>query len=377
MTSEFAKPIRFEVGRQQAKRFLINEEGWSEEQFEEVDWPRLDNTMEKKPDMYKLWLSKQHTGFCGTRVQVGYYSGQIDGDVGCPDCGERETAAHLCICTNNDRTRLLVEMADDLERWLTKDHKTYSEIAYWVPKYILYRGTKKFADLGAMSPGMKTLAESQDKIGWRNFMEGRISKHFYSLQSYHLAFDTHYMNGEDWVRQFITRVLHITHSQWIYRNFSLHDRQRGYLRRKARKEILAEIETLADTNPDEVPAESKFLLEFDYDRLCKIDLDKQVYWVVAMRAARTAGAQRARQGARQRRIISNRPRRTSRRVRLGIPDVERQIRTELRTYSSLREERLNESLQNQPTLFSLSKRKAIHPASIMAAMKDNKRRKPD
>ena len=126
-------------------------------------------------------------------------------------------------------------MADDLERWLTKDHKTYSEIAYWVPKYILYRGTKKFADLGAMSPGMKTLAESQDKIGWRNFMEGRISKYFYSLQSYHLAFDTHYMNGEDWVRQFITRVLHITHSQWIYRNFSLHDRQRGYLRRKARK----------------------------------------------------------------------------------------------------------------------------------------------
>ena len=27
VTSEFAKPIRFEVGRQQAKQFLINEEG--------------------------------------------------------------------------------------------------------------------------------------------------------------------------------------------------------------------------------------------------------------------------------------------------------------------------------------------------------------
>ena len=108
-------------------------------------------------------------------------------------------------------------------------------------------------------------------------MEGRISEHFYSLQSYHLAFDTHYMNGGDWVRQFITRVLHITHAQWVYRNCSLHDRQRGYIQRKARKEILAEIETLADTNPDEVPAESKFLLEFDYDRLCRIDLDKQVY----------------------------------------------------------------------------------------------------
>ena len=69
---------------------------------------------------------------------------------------------------------------------------------------------------------------------------------------------------------------------------------------------VAEIETLANTNPDEVPAEDKFLLEFDYDQFCKIYLDKQVYWVVPMRAARTAGARRARRGACQCRIISNR-----------------------------------------------------------------------
>ena len=114
--------------------------------------------MEKKTDMYKLWLSKQHTGFCSTRVQVGYYSGQIDDDVGCPECGEHETAAHLCLYTNNNRTSLLVKMADDLDRWLIRDHKTYSGIAYWVPKYILYHGTKKFAELGAMFPEMKALA---------------------------------------------------------------------------------------------------------------------------------------------------------------------------------------------------------------------------
>ena len=113
-------------------------------------------------------------------------------------------------------------------------------------------------------------------------MEGKISEHFYSLQSYHLEFDTHYMNGGDWVQQFIARVLHITHSQWVYRFFPLHDRQRRHLRQKARKEILVKIETLADTIPDEVPARRNFLLEFDYDQLCEINLDKQKYWVVAM-----------------------------------------------------------------------------------------------
>ena len=65
-----------------------------------------------------------------------------------------------------------------LETWLNKDEKTKPELAFWIPKYILMRGTKNFPDMGLMSPQMRRLARSQDKIGWRNFMEGRISKEF-------------------------------------------------------------------------------------------------------------------------------------------------------------------------------------------------------
>jgi hypothetical protein len=44
------------------------------------------------------------------------------------------------------------------------------ELAYWIPKYILMQGDKPFADMGAMSPHIKALAQSQDMIGYRNFM---------------------------------------------------------------------------------------------------------------------------------------------------------------------------------------------------------------
>ena len=151
------------------------------------------------------------------------------------------SAEHLCICPDEDRTRLLREMTENLEGWMLKNGNTYFEIAYWVPKYILYRGTKKFAEMGIMLPQMLRLARSQDLIGWRNFMEGRISKDFYNLQHMHLETSSSFLNGGDWMRQFISRVLHITHSQWIYRNFVLHDRKRGYLRLKARDDLLAEI----------------------------------------------------------------------------------------------------------------------------------------
>jgi hypothetical protein len=87
-------------------------------------------------------------------------------------------AAHLLLCSNEDITQLLIDNADKLGQWLEKEGCTDQELAYWIPKYILMRGDKPFADMGAMSPLMKALAQSQDKIGYRNFMEGCISIHF-------------------------------------------------------------------------------------------------------------------------------------------------------------------------------------------------------
>jgi hypothetical protein len=209
-----------------------------------VDWEHLDLAMSSKFDMYKMWRSKQHTGFCGTRVQVGRYSGLECPDKKCPSCGRKETAEHILICSNKDRTRLLAETTEDLGTWLNQEHLTDLELAYWIPKYIFMRGHKPFASLGAMSPRMKALVISQDTIGWHNFMEGCISTHFYFIQHYHLALSRSLLNSSDWTKSLITKILHITHSKWIYQNFALHDRLHGYLHKKKLEDIRQTIEAL-------------------------------------------------------------------------------------------------------------------------------------
>jgi hypothetical protein len=40
---------------------------------------------------------------------------------------------------------------------------------------------------------MCALAESQAKIGWRNFAEGYISTHFYNIQRLHLLMSSNYL----------------------------------------------------------------------------------------------------------------------------------------------------------------------------------------
>jgi hypothetical protein len=107
-------------------------------------------------------------------VQVGYYLEQLNGDVGFPNCKAKETVAHMCVCLDEDRTRLLKENTNELEFWMTKYAKKDPEIGYWVPKYIKFRGARAFADMGMMSPQITALTKSQDKIGRKNFVEEKI-----------------------------------------------------------------------------------------------------------------------------------------------------------------------------------------------------------
>ena len=108
------------------------------------------------------------------------------------------------------------------------------------------------------------------------------------------------------MKGFIGRVLHITHSQWIYRNYTLHEHSRGYLRLKERVEVLEKIEGLMRLGADEVPQESQYLLEVDFDALATSSHEKQSYWVRAVEAARAAGRRIAREGAGVRRRRSRR-----------------------------------------------------------------------
>lgn len=56
-----------------------------------------------------------------------------------------------------------------------------------------------------------------------------------------------------------------------------------------REELASELERLHSLDPDDVPKESQFLLDFDIDDLAEGDIFRQEQWIIAMRAARRAG----------------------------------------------------------------------------------------
>jgi hypothetical protein len=328
VTGNISSPLRFHARKEVAHQHLgtHTKDEWSNNMFNAVDWEHLDLALKNKTDMYKIWRSKQNLGFCGTRVQVGRFSGDACPDERCPNCGHREIAMHIMICPDKDRTKLLIENVNELIEWMAQDNRTNPEILYWIPKYILMRGDKPLSEMGAMSHQFKAIANSQDLIGWRDFTEGCISTHFYEIQSFHLTMSSSYLNGEDWTKQFILKLLQITHSQWIYQKFSLHDRWHGYLHTKNAAEIMQEIETLSNLAPKDVLKASRFLLEINFTDLSRWYIKTQKYWTLSVNAARTAQELDLARGARAKQAKQKVNTKILIRRKLGIVATEQQIR---------------------------------------------------
>ena len=284
VTGDPSHLLRLSISRRHAKVFLMEHRQWSPPQFDAVDWNHLHAVLHGKSTSFRLWLTKQHSNFCATGVQM--VRCKMSEDDRCPSCWNRhERADHLCKCPSAARSELLDESVDDLIRWMSQDEKTDPEVLYWLPKYIRGRGALVFAELGGMSRRMTSFAHSQDLIGWRNFMEGRVSNHLFSIQQDHLSPGIARMNASDWMKKLITKVLHMTHAQWLLRNFMLHDYNTGFLMVKRKVDLLHKLDHLSRTQLHEIPEESKFLLDIDTNCLARNNFAEQEYWVCAMEAA--------------------------------------------------------------------------------------------
>jgi hypothetical protein len=73
ITGDISPHLRFRASKDVAQRYLASrpKDKWSNVRFNTVDWEHLDLALQNKQDMYRIWRSKQLSGFCGTRVQVG------------------------------------------------------------------------------------------------------------------------------------------------------------------------------------------------------------------------------------------------------------------------------------------------------------------
>jgi hypothetical protein len=266
--------------------------GWSINRFNQVAWSTLGSVLRTTPDMFQVWLSKQSIGICATWKNMSRIQDLLDNK--CPNCLQpQETSQHLNRCLDQGRMLLLKDSISNLVTWMPNHNWMDPELAFWIEKYLLFCSTRSFSSLveegGPVTPLVSTAAASQDLIGWVEFLHGKVSVEFRTIQDIHCTLSSCRMTGEDWMKAFVLHLIQISHLQWIFCNFTLHDKQRGYPSLLKQATVLKEVDWLLDTAPEDIPAGSQYLLELNYSALFNASLERQSYWVIGMKAPCCAG----------------------------------------------------------------------------------------
>ena len=111
-------------------------------------------------------------------------------------------------------------------------------------------------------------------------MEGMVSKEIFAIQRKAEDDGKSYMSLENWGAGLVTKLLEVTHGQWLYRNVHVHDFVSEQNARKRKESLQRELEYQIALGGDGLVEEDQYLLEINLDNLNSSGED-QVYWLLA------------------------------------------------------------------------------------------------
>ena len=117
-------------------------------------------------------------------------------------------------------------------------------------------------------------------------MEGMMCKEIRAIQISHSSVEGLRCNTATWGRDLFTRLLEVTHGQWLYRNTQVHDRISGTLATQRKEELQMEIERQQELG---LLDEDCYLSDCNLGDLEETSGITETYWLLSIRAAREAG----------------------------------------------------------------------------------------
>jgi hypothetical protein len=268
--------------------------------FDEVDWPHVHRTLnEEVPRLFQVWACKQVMNIAATNKNLSqrHRDGRCDK---CPCCTIHiETAAHVLLCLEVGWVEAFQLGTTALEQWLD-EADTHPDLTDSIVEYVQRWGaiTMEEAILDA-PPRFRHMALSQDKIGWRRFLERMMSTEITSIQPQHIAVNGSCMSLDKWCTGLITWLLEITHGQWLYRNYIVHDPVSGIIATARKEELLVEIEHQRELGDAGLLEEDKYLAEVNLEEMSTSSGERHHYWLLAIQTARNYNALRAQRESQQ------------------------------------------------------------------------------
>ncbi len=215
LSLDASQQIRFHAHRQLAMTLFLWKKILTGKGFDEVGWGHIHGALHSVSWLFQVWALKHVIGIAGT---MKFLSHQDIHESRCPSClACEETCSHIAICPDAGRTAAFQQSVSSITSWMA-DNTTHPDIKAVVIAYTISRGRASRTACVVGHPSIiQEFAESQDKIGWGNFIMGMVSAKLFSIQESHLRLCTPHRLLERWAIGLVMQLLQVTHAQWIYR----------------------------------------------------------------------------------------------------------------------------------------------------------------
>ena len=184
---------------------------------------------------------------------------------------------------------VLMKSIDLLASWLT-EVDTDPDLRDCLVEYAKGRGGTSMAEICShLDTRFRLMANDQDEIGWRCFMEGMIGRRIREIQAAFAVTNGSLITPDQWASGVVIKLLEATHGQWLYQCIQVRNRVQGTTATQRKEDLQREIEEQQDQGFDGLLEEDQFLREVNLEDLESTSGERQEYWLVAVRAAREAG----------------------------------------------------------------------------------------
>jgi hypothetical protein len=203
----------------------------------------------------------------------------------CPCCDhEREDKIHLLTCPHPDSYETWQQSLLGLEAWMI-DTDTDVTIRECILLCLETRDpTQTFTTYS--NPRSFQAAQAQDRIGWMNTTEGKLSHQWRQLQAEHYkSIDSPRSVGK-WAAGLVTNLLGITHSQWLHRCAVLHERDTQGLKLKDGQQLAAAIQEQFLLGLDGLQARDRHFITRGQATVTALPADNKQAWLSGIRIAR-------------------------------------------------------------------------------------------
>lgn len=271
-----------------ARALFHNRKIVHKDHFKLIYWPGMGKVMRDFPRMFRVWVTKHVSHFCGTNRQLNRIDPRIKNK--CPSCGKHdEPTSHINRCKDSGRTQLFKESVEEVADWLYSAGTDDTMITLIV-RYLKGRGNVTMGsildNLHDYDPVYKQIAYYQDQLGWDNFMEGRILSLMVDHMRLHYHMSASWRTAEWWAKQLMKRLLSITHKQWLHRNAKVHIKKRDGKTQVEHHEIMKKVRRMLRTDPMELLERDRhLLLTEDFQYLGQAPSSYREYWVAEMETA--------------------------------------------------------------------------------------------